>query len=108
MELSFEMIQSELYVYFSGELDHHSAKGIGEKIDFEIVMHNPKRVCLDFEKMSFMDSSGLAVIMGRRKTCLSIGAQLYISGISGAIKKVLFMSGIQKYVKVKENIYESK
>ena len=53
-----------------------------------------------------MDSSGLAVIMGRRKTRLSVGAELSVANLRGSIRKVLLMSGLQKYVKIEENSYE--
>ena len=108
MDVSFENRGGELFVELIGELDHHAAKGIGQKIDFEICIRRPSSVCLDFAKLSFMDSSGLAVIMGRRRTCLETGVPICISGVSGSIRKVLLMSGIQKYVKMKEYDYESR
>ena len=95
-------------VRFKGELDHHTAKGIGDKIDVEICICRPKSVTLDFEELAFMDSSGLAVIMGRRKSCSAVGAELSLANLHGSIRKVLLLSGIQKYVKIKESIYESK
>ncbi len=107
MELSFQMVDGELRVLLYGELDHHVARGMGEKIDLQILLKAPKSVCLDFEKLSFMDSSGLAVIMGRRRTCQNIGIEFSVSGLHGAIRKVLMLSGLQKYVKIKENSYES-
>ena len=108
MDVSFDARGGELVVKLIGELDHHAARGTGEKIDFEICMRRPVSVCIDFEKLSFMDSSGLAVIMGRRKTCMALDIPLYISGVTGSIRKVLLMSGIQKYVKMKEYDYESR
>lgn len=106
MNISFEKRMDELWVGLYGELDHHAARGIGEKIDFEIYLQQPKKVCLDFENLSFMDSSGLAVIMGRRRTCQGIGAEISVANLHGAIRKVLLMSGLQKYVKIEENSYE--
>lgn len=106
MDISFKKREDELWVEFYGELDHHSARGIGEKIDFEIYLQQPRHVCLNFENLSFMDSSGLAVIMGRRRTCMSIGAEISVAGLHGSIRKVLIMSGLHKYVKIKESSYE--
>ena len=107
MDISFKKREDELLVEFFGELDHHTARGIGEKIDFEILMHQPGKVCLDFDHLGFMDSSGLAVIMGRRRTCMTIGAEISVAGLHGSIQKVLLMSGLHKYVKIKESSYES-
>lgn len=106
MKICFKKTGEELWVELIGELDHHTAKGIGEKIDFEIYLTRPKRVYLDFEKLDFMDSSGLAVIMGRRQACIQIGAEISVVGLHGSIRKVLLMSPIQKYVKIKEKSYE--
>ncbi len=108
MEVAFENRGGELLVELIGELDHHAAKGIGQKIDFEICIRRPASVCLDFGKLAFMDSSGLAVIMGRRRTCMEIGIPICLTGVSGSIRKVLLMSGIQKYIKMKEYNYESR
>ncbi len=107
MELCFKKRGEELWVELIGELDHHSARGIGEKIDFKIITTWPKSVILDFERLSFMDSSGLAVIMGRRRTCKEMSITLELANLHGSIRKVLMMSGIQKYVKIKELSYES-
>ncbi len=107
MEISYEKRGDELWVGLRGELDHHSAKGIGEKIDLEISLRRPRRVYLDFENLGFMDSSGLAVIMGRRKTCSNLGGELIVVNLKGAIRKVLMMSGLQKYVKIEESCYET-
>ena len=99
MDICFKKTGDDLLVELVGELDHHTAKGIGEKIDLEIMISQPKTVTLDFEKLEFMDSSGLAVIMGRRQTCLRYDMQFCVAGLHGAIRKVLLMSGLQKYVK---------
>jgi len=106
MDICFSRSEDELFIELIGELDHHSAKGIGEKIDFEILICRPKSVFLDFEKLDFMDSSGLAVIMGRVRTCKQMGTDFCVVGLHGAIKKVLLMSGLQKYVKIREKNYE--
>lgn len=106
MDICFSRSEDELVIELIGELDHHTAKGIGEKIDFEILISNSKNVILDFDRLEFMDSSGLAVIMGRAQTCRQLGAEFCVVGLHGAIKKVLLMSGLQKYVKIKEKNYE--
>ena len=106
MDICFKRTGDKLVIELIGELDHHTARGIGEKIDFEILIVRPKYVDLDFERLDFMDSSGLAVIMGRRQTCMQIGAQIAVVGLHGSIRKVLLMSGLEKYIKIKEKSYE--
>ncbi|MBQ8338611.1 MAG: STAS domain-containing protein, partial [Oscillospiraceae bacterium] len=57
--------EDKLTVYLSGELDHHSCIPIREQADAEIIKTNPKEVILDFKGVTFMDSSGIGLIMGR-------------------------------------------
>ncbi len=107
MELSFKEQDEVLRVCFHGELDHHVAGGLGNKIDFEILVRTPKRVILDFENLNFMDSSGLAVIMGRYQTCNRLAIPICIEHLAPSIKKILLMTGIQKYVEIREESYET-
>lgn len=107
MELSFKEKEGNLRVCFHGELDHHVAGGLGNKIDFEILVRAPKKVVLDYEDMTFMDSSGLAVIMGRYQTCNRLSIPISIEHLAPSIKKILLMTGIQKYVEIREEDYET-
>ena len=51
--------------YLSGELDHHSAKEMREAIDNAVELNMPSRLVLNFKNVSFMDSSGIGLVMGR-------------------------------------------
>ena len=57
----------KLTAFLSGELDHHHAKEIRETIDFAVREQYPPVVVLDFRQVSFMDSSGIGLIMGRSR-----------------------------------------
>lgn len=50
--------------FLSGEIDHHVALPIREKTDAAIISAHPKRVVLDFSGVTFMDSSGIGLVMG--------------------------------------------
>ena len=54
-----------LTAFLSGEIDHHSAKTIREEIDLAVSEQIPKELWLDFRDVSFMDSSGIGLVMGR-------------------------------------------
>ena len=57
-----------LTVYLTGEIDHCVAEGLRNEIEMLIVAHDPHRLILDFSQVSFMDSSGIGMIIGRYKT----------------------------------------
>ena len=88
--------------YISGELDHHSAAAIRATIDNVVELNMPSLLVLDFTRVSFMDSSGIGLVMGRYRTLLKTGAQLYITGTSPQIYKVMKLAGIERLAKLEE------
>lgn len=96
ISLSGEVITARL----SGEIDHHSALGLRKEIDNSIELNMPSLVILDFERVSFMDSSGIGLIMGRYKNLSKRGASLSICGVNPNLYKMMRLSGIERIVKV--------
>ena len=88
--------------YLSGELDHHSAKEMREAVDNAVELHMPSKLVLDFKGISFMDSSGIGLVMGRYRMLAKTGAQLYITGASPQIYKVMKLAGIERLAKLEE------
>ncbi len=104
MNITFQENFSELEVRLSGEIDHHCAKELSDSIDFKVKRLRPARLILDFGGVSFMDSSGLAVVMGRRKLMNSLEGSVELRHLNGAPKKIFDMAGITRYVSVKEDV----
>jgi stage II sporulation protein AA (anti-sigma F factor antagonist) len=77
-----------------GEIDHHSAVKTRERIDEDILCHRPKEIILDLSSVSFMDSSGLGLILGRAALGQEIGANVRVRNASERIKKILSMAGV--------------
>lgn len=96
MSVRVEMTGEVLTAFLEGELDHHTAKEIREKIDYEIDENKPTLVILDFRDLSFMDSSGIGLVMGRYKKTSAIGAQLHIQNTSPQIYKVMRLAGLER------------
>ena len=67
MFLKFNKVDDKLIVTLVGELDHHSAEEVRVKIDDRIERDNIKKVIMDFKEVTFMDSSGIGVVIGRLK-----------------------------------------
>ncbi len=87
---------NRLTALLSGELDHHHAKEIRETIDFAVRDQLPPVVILDFRRVTFMDSSGIGLIMGRSRLTDEYGGTLEIHNPSPQIRKVLRISGTDR------------
>lgn len=88
--------------YISGEIDHHSAAVIRADIDNAVELNMPSLLVLDFTGVSFMDSSGIGLVMGRYRNLSRRGAKLHITGVSPQIYKVMKLSGIEKLSTIDE------
>ena len=87
---------------FTEELDHHEAEKIRKRADYEIQRFMPKKVVMDFGKVSFMDSAGIGLIIGRYKTVSIYGGIMEIVNVNHKINKVFEMSGVNKIIKIVE------
>ena len=86
--------EDELIVNISGEIDHHSASELREKIDGNI-HKNIKSLIISLEKVTFMDTSGIGLILGRFKKTRDLGISMKIINIPEKIKRIIKLSGIQ-------------
>lgn len=94
----------QLTVMLTGEIDHHSAKAYISGITAKIEAYSPHICILDFEGVTFMDSSGIAVVINALRCISGMGGILRISGISQQPLKVFRASGIEKLIELKEGV----
>ena len=83
-----------LTVFLTGEIDHNRAAGIRSSIDSQINALRPKRLNLDFSKVSFMDSSGIGLIMGRYRSVGLVGGTLRVVNVPDSINRIIELSGV--------------
>lgn len=103
MSAQFKSERDTLRILLCGEIDHHTARSLCESIDLKIAASKPHVVLLDFSSVSFMDSSGLAVAVGRKRICDKLGCKIYIANISGYPEKILRMAGADKLIEFTED-----
>ena len=84
----------------SGELDHHNAGEVRTKLDKYIITAQPRLLIIDFSDISFMDSSGIGLIMGRSKIMKQCGGKLEVRSPQPYIRRVMKLSGIERIVKI--------
>jgi stage II sporulation protein AA (anti-sigma F factor antagonist) len=90
----------ELTVYLDGELDHHSAKKAVAFIEEKIDTHLPREIVLDMKDLSFMDSSGIALVLKTYRRMKEIGGKVRVENVSKQPRRVLDASGVERIVKV--------
>ena len=114
MPVALKLKNNTLTVCLKGDIDHHTAPAIRESIDDAIaVNHNANHIILDFSGVTFMDSSGVGLVMGRYRLLAPMGKKLQVDNLSARDYQILRMSGIEKlaplnqrYHEVKENNYD--
>lgn len=82
------------------EIDHHTTEKIRRRADYEIERLVPRKTILDFNKVTFMDSSGIGMLIGRYKVVKMLGGTIEIINAKPSIKKIFEMCGIPKIMKV--------
>ncbi len=102
MKISYQKEDKQLLVEITEEIDHHVAEKIRRKVDDEITRYMPRKTIFDFSRVSFMDSAGIGMIIGRYKMMKLIGGEMEIVNISPNVKRILEMSGISKIISMKE------
>ncbi len=91
-----------MIAYLDGEIDHHSAAYVRKKIDDSADLNMPSLLVFDFTRVSFMDSSGIGLVMGRYRNLSRRGTKLHITGTSPQIYKVMKLSGLEKIASIDE------
>jgi stage II sporulation protein AA (anti-sigma F factor antagonist) len=86
----------------SGEIDHHGAGEIRQRIDELVQRAEPKELILDFRDVTFMDSSGIGLVMGRYRLVQSFGGTLCLRNVSAPLKKVMKLAGLDRIARMED------
>ena len=102
MQFTSFLQDGRLTVALTGEIDHHCAKSYISGIAAKIEAYTPDICILDFRDVTFMDSSGIAVVINALRCMAKIQGKLMISDLGSQPMKVFRASGIDKLVEIKE------
>ena len=91
-----------LIIKITDEIDECSVQKIRRKADYEIERYMPRKVVFDFDSVTFMDSAGIGLIIGRYKFANMLGGKLEVANLTQNVKKIFEMSGILKLIPVTE------
>lgn len=103
MDIHTTYDSGRLTVYLSGELDHHQAKESAALIEEQMDEYLPRDCALDLSSLSFMDSSGIALIIRLSMHMKAMGGRLWVSNPSPQPQRVIDASGVDRLVPVALN-----
>ncbi len=83
----------------TGELDHCSAQTIRRELDMMITEPGVRNLVLDLKDMTFMDSSGIGVILGRYRQLRDRGGSVAVKNMNPQVERVFTLSGMRQVIK---------
>ena len=107
MNIKFSRRNNTLVVYLCGELDHHSSEYVKRKLECELIKAGTKNLIFNMEELTFMDSSGIGVLVGRIKQVQKMFGKTAFVYLTNPVRKILELSGILQLVNAYENIEEA-
>ncbi len=102
MNLTSYVQDRQLTIALRGEIDHHAAREIMQALSAKIDLYLPLRCILDFRDVTFMDSSGIAVVIHTLRRMNTLQGRLLLQNIPPQPYKVLRAAGIEKITEIRE------
>lgn len=102
-DMKHQFINGTLYFYFYGDFDNLSVGNLKQICIDLIEKYQPKTVKLDFEGVTFIDSTGIGFVLARYKQLKKIGGELMICNLSRTNMTLFHMSGIFQIMKYERN-----
>ncbi|HWP95871.1 MAG TPA: anti-sigma F factor antagonist [Syntrophomonadaceae bacterium] len=107
MEIDHKLVRDTLVVRLNGELDLGVADTIRQDIDQIMESKRIKNLIMNMEKVTFIDSSGLGMLIGRYKKVSALKGRMSIVGARSSVEKILNFSGINKLIPLLANEQEA-
>lgn len=99
MQVKAESKDRILTVHIDGEIDHHAAHPLIQRIAQEVELATPLQVILDFCAVKFMDSSGIAVVLNTMRLMKQLGGSVRIINAQPQVERVFCAAGMQQMMK---------
>lgn len=103
MKINCKKMEQTLFVTLNGDIDHHTAQDISDGIARSFRHSHCKNMVINFGDVSFMDSSGIGMLIGRYKETEIFGGRLVAVSISRELMKIFKVSGLNKIINCYEN-----
>jgi stage II sporulation protein AA (anti-sigma F factor antagonist) len=86
----------------AGEIDHHAAKEIMAQLAQQIDAALPEQLVLELKEVTFMDSSGIAVVLNAWRRMGQLEGTLVVRQVPPQAGKVLRAAGLDKLLTIEE------
>lgn len=106
MEITLIAKKRLLVIRVYGEIDHHTAGMIRKRLEAELRHTGAVNIAMDFGMVSFMDSAGIGMIIGRYKTVRALGGELIIYDASEQVIRLMEMAGIRDMVILSDTLQQ--
>lgn len=104
MESKFYEKDKLLILKITDEIDDCNVQMIRRKADYEIERYMPRKVVFDFDSVTFMDSAGIGLVLGRYKFVNILGGKLEVANLTQSVKRIFEMSGLLRLIPVVEGV----
>ena len=101
MEINAKSVDRNLLLELSGEIDHHSARNAMREMELAVDAALPKELVLDMTGVTFMDSSGIALILRAQQRMRLLDGSLLVCHVPEQAKRVLDAAGIGRLVTIR-------
>ena len=98
MESVYQKKDKRLIFKMNEDIDECVVQKIRRRLDNEIERYMPKEVIFDFNKVSFMDSAGIGLLIGRYKLVDMLGGKVEVANLTTPVRKIFEMSGVLKII----------
>lgn len=104
LKVKYDEDNKILLLEITEEIDHHIATKIRSRADYEIQKYMPRKVFFDFNNVTFMDSAGIGMLIGRYKMVTMLGGTINMINVKPNIRKIFEMSGVSRLIPILENV----
>ena len=101
MEIQAKSADRNLLLELSGELDHHGARNALRELELAVDAALPKKLVMDLGAITFMDSSGIALILRAQQRMQLLDGSLLVCNVPAQAKRVLDAAGIGRLVTIR-------
>ena len=102
--MEYELNGVNLIVHLPGELDHHSVRTLPQDIELLFGEYEIRRIIFDFSAVTFMDSSGIGMLLGRYKMIRFVGGTMAAINVKERMRRVLLLSGVYRVIDIYEGL----
>ena len=102
MSVAYATHNRLLTISLSGDIDHHRVKGLLQNLDQELDEVLPRQVVVNCSGVTFMDSSGIAILLRLRQRMEALSGTLQVTGLNEQPARVLRAAGLHRLIPIVE------